>query len=139
MDIAYCNNNTRAENDLKNIIRDIVSSISPAELRHLTNNFFLCVWNVSSSGRKLFSAPPLSMMCKNIVFTAVHKKKPWTTGGKLEQKPALCCLHVCKVIDDFTDDMGQIRKKDPLYTVQYVQYTRVTDTLCVCVYMYVCT
>ena len=42
MDIACCNNNTRAENDLKNIIRDIVSSVSLAELRHVMNKVF-CV------------------------------------------------------------------------------------------------
>jgi len=74
MDIAYCNNNTGAENDLKNIIRDIVSSFSLAELRHVTIKVF-CVWSVSQTREKPFPAPPLFMMCKNIVFTAIHKKK----------------------------------------------------------------
>jgi len=70
MDILYCNNNTRAENDLKNIIGDIVSSISLAELRHV-----LCVKRFADPKETIPGTSFMYDVSEPSIYCNIQKKK----------------------------------------------------------------
>jgi hypothetical protein len=64
-------NSPHSKDDLKESIRNIMFSVSPAELQHRMNNV-IARCDAPASQRNPFTAPSLNTVSKSNILTAVH-------------------------------------------------------------------